>query len=176
LNPLVPIEDRISLPNGATGDDLLALLSEALKRPNIEEFSYRRGVLTVRRHGVEGEPLIDDHILDLAGILDSVEMEEVDSQDPHMTLFQMFFRVSTRGLEVSHVYVSDFRTLRKWLGLPEMVSLGGKLFGVRATKAPSLPDDVMLVCGSPRRSLDVGAIDLVVKTVMVTEGDDEEAD
>ena len=166
---LVPIEDRIPLPLNASAEDILSLLFRIYRKPYITEVVVRSKEVVVRRRGVEGDPIVDTDGREPHDVINSVEMEEVESKDPHKTLFTMFFRLSATGLEVSHIFVGSTQKLRRWLGLPEMVSLGGRLFGARVTREGTLPDDVLLVCGSAHRDMDVGGIQRIIKVTMLEE-------
>ena len=135
----------------------------------------RNGSITVRRDAFEGDPILDAEMLDIGHVLNNVDMEEVGSKDPYKTLFTMFCKINVAGYEVSHIFANDMQVMRRWLGLPEMVSLGGRIFGIRVHKDDSIPEDVLLVCGSPQRTSQVGLIQYVVKVSMIEEVEHEAA-
>ena len=166
---LTPIEDRVPLPANPTGEDVMETLFRIYRKPHIREVVVREGEIVVRRQGFEGDPLLESDGVEPHHVFSRTEMEEVDSGEPYKTLFTMFFRVNVAGYEVSHVFVGNTRKLRRWLSLPEMVSLGGRMFGARVSQEPSLPDDVLLICGSSHRGMDVGAIQFILKVSMLEE-------
>jgi hypothetical protein len=164
------VEHKLSLPANPSPADILSTLSRVYLNPGVQRVVVEGQMVTVRTLG-EDEELLTPELLTPDDILSRVEMEEVEDYDVSSfeILFRAFFMVSTQGLEVSHILTGDFKTLRRWLGLPEMVSLGGKLLGVRAQRVESVPDDVLLVVGSPQRGVELGYAQFAVKVSMKTE-------
>lgn len=161
------VEHRIPLPANPSPEDILDVLARVYSKPGVRRVVISEDEVHVRVANDSEEPLLVDELLTPEDVVGRVAMEEVeDSGNAHKTLFEMFFRVSTQGLEISHILAGDFRRLRKWLGLPEMVSIGGRLLGVRAQRIESLPDDVLLVVGSPSRTAEIGYASYAVKVSM----------
>ena len=167
------MEERVPLPANHTSEDVIDLLSLIYMKTGIQEVRIGETAVVVRRRAVEGDTLLEPDILEPQNVFNRADMEEVESVDPHRTIFNMFFRINAAGYEVSHVFVNNFRALRKWLGLPEMVSLGGRLFGARVQQDVNVPDDVLLVCGSALRSANVSGIQYIVKACMLEEDEIE---
>ena len=162
------VEQRLPMPMNPSPQEVLSILAQVYARGRIEQVTVTKESVTVRRYAEEGDDLLAQDVLQPEDVFSRAEMEELTDEElpPYQQLFQMFFRVNTAGLEVSHVYVGDVRRLRRWLGLPEMVSLGGRLFGVRALREPTLPENVILVCGAPQRGEGPAGITYIIKSTM----------
>jgi len=170
MRDLFPVENRVPLPKNATLEDIINLLYKIYRKPYIREVVISREEIVVRRNGFVDDPILEGDPTDLTQVLSSVEMEEIEAANPFETLFNIFFRISIHGLAVSHIFVGSIRSLRRWLRLPEMVSLGGNVFGCRVMQAP-IADDVLIACGSPHRGMDIGCIQRVIKISMVEKPD-----
>ena len=144
------VDHEYPLSRTASPGDVLDLLTRIyMSTPGIERLVAAPGKVVVRtKEGVSPiveEPMsADDMVL-------RVEMEEAeDAGSPLHTLLRMFLMISAKGLDPTHAVVGDAKAAKRWLGLPDIVPMGGKLLGLPVIGA-DVPADTLLMFGGPAR-------------------------
>lgn len=161
------VEHQVGLPANPSTEDILNVLGRVYMNPGVSRVVVEGGSVRVQVEGEDTTPLLTQELLTPDDVLGRLDMEEAEEgESPYKTLFDMFLMVGGQGLEVSHILTGSLKALRRWLGLPPMVSVGGRLLGVRVQRVDTLPEDVLLVVGSPRRGLELGYARFAVKISM----------
>jgi len=115
--------------------------------------------------------------MELGDVARNVQMEEYTGSKIHggptEIFFDMLLGLEARRLHLSHIGVGPETRLFDWLGI-DKVAYGGieNLGGAPLRKDKSIPDEVLILFGSPYRNARVDQVTYAVKSHMFLPGED----
>jgi hypothetical protein len=119
----------------------------------------------------------DEGGMELGEVVRNIQLEEYNGSKVHggptEIFFDMLLGLEARRLHLSHIGVGPETRLFDWLGL-DKVAYGGieNIGGAPLVRDKSIPDEVLILFGSPYRSARVDQVTYAVKSLMFLAGED----
>lgn len=122
-----------------------------------------------RRQEAEGD-------MQLGEVVRNIQLEEFPfnrSSTPAQTFFKMLLALEARRLHLSHIGVGPETRLFDWLGI-DKVAYGGieNLGGAPLMRDKNLPDEALILFGSPYRAARIDQVTYAIKNHMFLAGED----
>lgn len=158
---------RELLPRPTTVDELMVVVKKAIEGGGVSKLVIDgdKPHIMVERAAKESEGGISIERA-LYDAVRSASMEEYvpDGQkDPFRQLNEMFAMVQLEGLEVSFILSGQRQTFQDWLKVRFPKTQAAKIFGIGVHFVTDMPNDAVIVCGSPVRESDPSDVRFSVK-------------
>jgi len=174
--PKVRRSETYPLPG--TIDEILDVLGRIMALGEVEHISLN-----------EGEPIYVERFADMAnpGGLDDPSFTDFTLEDmlaripleeyvaPHVgmspaaQLFEMFLLVGAGTHVVTHVLCSSRVSLRRWLGMEEVLADDYKLLGAAVVEVPMFPSDAVVVFGANRAGAPASEVKVALKLTVIAQ-------